>query len=47
LWLGVYENNFRAVRFYARWGFLDIGTHIFQFGPEAQVDRVMARTLTV
>jgi ribosomal protein S18 acetylase RimI-like enzyme len=45
MWLGVYEENVRAVRFYARWGFRDIGTHIFQFATEAQIDRVMVRDL--
>jgi ribosomal protein S18 acetylase RimI-like enzyme len=45
LWLGVYEENERARRFYARWGFRDVGTHIFMMGDEEQTDKVMCRSL--
>ncbi len=46
VWLGVWERNPRAMRFYERSGFRDVGSHPFQFGRALQVDRVMARPLT-
>jgi GNAT superfamily N-acetyltransferase len=46
LWLGVWERNPRAIRFYARRGFLDVGSHGFQLGTDLQTDRVMLRDLT-
>ena len=45
LWLGVYEDNPRAQRFYTRWGFRDVGEHLFLFGDEEETDRVMVRSL--
>jgi GNAT superfamily N-acetyltransferase len=41
LWLGVYEHNLRAVRFYEKSGFRDVGSHFFMLGTDRQVDRVM------
>jgi ribosomal protein S18 acetylase RimI-like enzyme len=41
LWLGVWEHNVRAVRFYAKSGFRDIGSHVFVLGSDVQRDRVM------
>ncbi|HKG23818.1 MAG TPA: GNAT family N-acetyltransferase [Blastocatellia bacterium] len=45
LWLGVWERNERAKRFYSRWGFQKVGEHIFQLGNDSQTDWVMARAL--
>lgn len=45
LWLGVWERNPRAIAFYAKCGFVDVGAHAFIFGTEEQTDRVMARSL--
>lgn len=45
LWLGVWERNPRAIAFYAKCGFVDVGEHAFIFGTEEQTDRVMARAL--
>jgi ribosomal protein S18 acetylase RimI-like enzyme len=45
LWLGVYEENPRARRFYSRWGFKDVGEHAFLFGDEEETDIVMMRVL--
>jgi GNAT superfamily N-acetyltransferase len=45
LWLGVWERNERARRFYIRWGFQKAGEQIFQLGNDPQTDWVMARTL--
>lgn len=43
IWLGVWEFNPRAVRFYEKWGFEKIGEHIFQLGNDPQTDWVMQR----
>lgn len=45
LWLGVWEHNPRAIAFYTKCGFVDVGEHAFVFGSETQCDRVMARPL--
>jgi ribosomal protein S18 acetylase RimI-like enzyme len=45
LWLGVWERNPRAIAFYSKCGFVDVGEHAFIFGTEEQTDRVMARSL--
>lgn len=43
IWLGVWEHNARAIAFYRRWGFADVGTTTFMLGHDRQTDRVMAR----
>jgi ribosomal protein S18 acetylase RimI-like enzyme len=43
IWLGVWECNDRAIRFYEKWGFTHIGSHAFEFGDAIQTDLVMAR----
>jgi len=45
LWLGVWERNHRALAFYRKCGFVDVGEHVFMFGSDPQTDRVMARSL--
>jgi ribosomal protein S18 acetylase RimI-like enzyme len=45
LWLGVWERNDRARAFYAKFGFADVGSHIFLFGTDPQTDRVMVAAL--
>jgi ribosomal protein S18 acetylase RimI-like enzyme len=45
LWLSVYDRNVRAVRFYAKWGFADVGTKDFVFGGQIYADPVMAVAL--
>ena len=42
LWLSVWEHNPRAISFYAKSGFVDIGSKDFWLGSERQTDRVMA-----
>ncbi|HEX8395460.1 MAG TPA: GNAT family N-acetyltransferase [Longimicrobium sp.] len=44
-WLGVWERNPRAIRFYTKHGFVDVGSHVFQLGSDAQTDRIMSRPL--
>ena len=41
LWLGVWERNLRARAFYRKVGFVDIGSHTFLLGTDAQTDRLM------
>lgn len=43
IWLGVWERNARAIAFYTRWGFEDVGRQSFVLGHDHQTDRVMAR----
>jgi len=45
IWLGVWERNARAIAFYARWGFSDVGSQSFQLGTDRQTDRIMARRI--
>lgn len=45
VWLGVWENNPRAIRFYAKFGFAEVGEHIFHVGSDAQRDLIMYRLL--
>lgn len=45
LWLGVWEHNPRAIRFYQKLGFVDVGAHPFTLGEDLQTDRVMTRPL--
>ncbi|MDQ4079377.1 MAG: GNAT family N-acetyltransferase [Gemmatimonadota bacterium] len=45
LWLGVWERNPRAIAFYAKCGFTDVGEQEFILGSDRQTDRVMARSL--
>ena len=45
LWLGVWERNPRAIAFYTKCGFVDVGTHLCIVGSDAQTDRVMAHAL--
>ncbi len=45
LWLGVWERNARAIRFYEKAGFTDGGAHTFLLGSDLQHDRVMLRAL--
>jgi ribosomal protein S18 acetylase RimI-like enzyme len=43
VWLGVWERNSRAIAFYRKWGFEQVGTQTFQLGEDLQNDLVMAR----
>lgn len=40
IWLGVWERNPRAIAFYKKEGFVDIGSTEFFVGPDRQSDRV-------
>jgi ribosomal protein S18 acetylase RimI-like enzyme len=45
LWLGVWERNARATAFYQKSGFMDVGSHQFLVGTDAQTDRILVRNL--
>jgi diamine N-acetyltransferase len=45
VWLGVWENNPKATRFYEKYGFETVGAHVFHVGNDAQRDLVMMRAL--
>ena len=41
LWLGVWEKNPRAIEFYKKWGFREVGSHVFMVGDDPQKDYIM------
>lgn len=45
IWLGVWERNARAQAFYRKCGFAPVGTHVFMFGTERQIDEIWMRSL--
>ena len=46
VWLGVWERNLRAIAFYIKCGFRDVGSQPFLVGTDLQTDRVMARVIS-
>jgi diamine N-acetyltransferase len=46
VWLGVWEHNARAIRFYTKSGFADVGSHDFILGTDRQTDRLMVAPVT-
>ena len=47
MWLGVWEQNLKAVKFYQRQGFVVFGSHKFQLGDDEQNDFLMKKDLQV
>lgn len=45
IWLGVWEENPRAIRFYEKNGFVAFDKHIFRLGDDEQTDIMMKRQL--
>ena len=45
VWLSVWKENRRAVRFYGKCGFRIAGSTVFQLGSDAQADHVMVLRL--
>jgi ribosomal protein S18 acetylase RimI-like enzyme len=45
VWLGVWEENPRAIRFYKKNGFVEFDKHVFILGNDAQTDIMMKLTL--
>lgn len=46
LWLGVWEKNPRAIEFYKKWDFKEVGTHAFMLGDDPQRDYIMELKIT-
>jgi diamine N-acetyltransferase len=46
IWLGVWEYNYNAQKFYTKFGFEKCGEHVFQLGSDPQIDWLMERPLT-
>jgi diamine N-acetyltransferase len=44
-WLGVWEKNYRAIRFYEKNGFRPFDKHIFQVGNDPQWDLLMKKKI--
>ncbi len=45
IWLGVWEHNLNALRFYEKQGFIKFDTHVFQLGDDPQTDYLMKLSL--
>ncbi|KAF5024528.1 hypothetical protein F66182_3291 [Fusarium sp. NRRL 66182] len=45
IWLGVWEENLRALRAYEKWGYTHIGDHDFTVGSVVQTDNIMFKAL--
>lgn len=45
VWLGVWEENRRAIRFYEKNGFVAFDKHLFRLGSDEQTDLLMKRPL--
>lgn len=46
VWLGVWEENQRAINFYKKNGFVAFGKHVFKLGNDEQTDLMMKLKLT-
>ena len=46
-WLGVWEHNPRAIAFYHKYGFAEVGDQPYSLGDDDQRDLVLARPLVV
>lgn len=45
IWLGVWQDNTRAIDFYTHWGFIKFSTHVFMLGDDPQQDWLMKKLL--
>lgn len=43
VWLDVWERNSRAIAFYHKWNFVEVGTQKFQLGDDLQHDLLLQR----
>jgi len=45
VWLGVWEKNVNAIKFYEKIGFKEVGQHSFRVGNELQSDLIMEKVV--
>jgi diamine N-acetyltransferase len=45
IWLGVWEHNPKAQKFYNKWGFERFAEHVFYMGDEAQTDWLLKKRI--
>lgn len=45
MWLGVWEKNEHAIKFYEKWGFTIVGPRVFVLGSDVQNDFIMQRAV--
>ncbi len=45
MWLGVWEKNLRAQKFYKKWSFKQVGSHDFYMGTDCQHDFIYTKSL--
>jgi len=45
IWLGVWEHNAKAIRFYEKNGFIPFSSHAFKLGDDEQTDILMKKEL--
>jgi ribosomal protein S18 acetylase RimI-like enzyme len=45
MWLGVWEYNFRAQKFYEKFGFEKCGEHVFKLGTDPQTDWLLQKKI--
>ncbi|UOU97512.1 GNAT family N-acetyltransferase [Chryseobacterium daecheongense] len=45
IWLGVWEENLKAIQFYKKNGFVEFDKHIFRLGDDEQTDIMMKKVL--
>lgn len=46
MWLGVWEKNEDAQRFYRGWGFEKFSEHVFQMGDDPQIDWLLKKKIS-
>jgi len=46
IWLGVWQDNHRAINFYEKWGFKKFATHLFMLGDDPQTDWLMKKAVS-
>jgi diamine N-acetyltransferase len=45
IWLGVWDQNIKAIAFYKKMGFKEAGQHLFKMGEELQNDLIMKKII--
>jgi ribosomal protein S18 acetylase RimI-like enzyme len=45
IWLGVWEHNIKALKFYNKLGFNQFSQHVFKLGEDEQIDLLLKKTI--